>query len=212
MWNLKKKKKKNGYKLTYLQERNRLTDFESKLMVTKVYRLGGGRDWGFGAGTCALQEMEREYGELHPIFRDHPCGKESEGNGCVYVCNRITSLYSRNGHGVVNQLQENFKIKKWYYMPFCKNFSKKEVIFHTILEQYFAIFFTSYPTWKRSCWWYNAIKSFTCARSSSHQTGHPGISVAHLRQVGQRLCSWGPFPVNVVCRGKGQEWQWRRNH
>ena len=41
MWNLKKKKKK-GYKRTYLQNRNRLTDFE-KLMVTEGRdRLGKG--------------------------------------------------------------------------------------------------------------------------------------------------------------------------
>ena len=33
-WNLKK------YKLTYLQNRNRLTDIENKLMVTKAW--GGG--------------------------------------------------------------------------------------------------------------------------------------------------------------------------
>ena len=38
MWNLKKKK----YKWTYLQNRNRATDIENKLMVTKGER--GGRD------------------------------------------------------------------------------------------------------------------------------------------------------------------------
>ena len=37
MWNLKK-----WYKWTYLQNRNRLTDFKNKLMVTKGERLGGG--------------------------------------------------------------------------------------------------------------------------------------------------------------------------
>ena len=43
MWNLKK-----WYKWTYLQNRNRLTDFENKIMVTKEERCGGGgRDkWG----------------------------------------------------------------------------------------------------------------------------------------------------------------------
>ena len=36
MWNLKKKKKKKKrYKWTYLLNRNRLTDFENKRMVTK---------------------------------------------------------------------------------------------------------------------------------------------------------------------------------
>ena len=33
MWNLKK-----GYKLTYLRNRKKLTDFESKLMVTRGHR------------------------------------------------------------------------------------------------------------------------------------------------------------------------------
>ena len=37
MWNLKKK-----YKRTYLQNRNRLTDIENKLMVTKGEKGGGG--------------------------------------------------------------------------------------------------------------------------------------------------------------------------
>ena len=37
MWNLKKR-----YKWTYLQNRNRLTDIENKLMVTEVER--GGRN------------------------------------------------------------------------------------------------------------------------------------------------------------------------
>ena len=39
LWNLKKKKKKR-YKKTYLQKRNRLTDTENKLMVTKEERVG----------------------------------------------------------------------------------------------------------------------------------------------------------------------------
>ena len=38
MWNLKQ-----GYKLTYLQDSNRVTDVENKLMVTGVY--GGGINW-----------------------------------------------------------------------------------------------------------------------------------------------------------------------
>ena len=37
MWNLRK-----WYKWTYLQNRNRLTDIESNLMVTKGEKLGGG--------------------------------------------------------------------------------------------------------------------------------------------------------------------------
>ena len=38
MWNLKQ-----GYKWTYLQDSNRVTDVENKLMVTGVY--GGGINW-----------------------------------------------------------------------------------------------------------------------------------------------------------------------
>ena len=41
MWNLKK-----WYKWTYLQNRNRLTDTENKLMATKGER-GGGINWEF---------------------------------------------------------------------------------------------------------------------------------------------------------------------
>ena len=47
MWNLKK-----GYKCTYLQNRNRLTDLE-KFMITKRDRLVG-VDWGFEISTCTL--------------------------------------------------------------------------------------------------------------------------------------------------------------
>ena len=37
---MKSKKKKKRYKETYLQKRNRLTDTENKLMVTKEERVG----------------------------------------------------------------------------------------------------------------------------------------------------------------------------
>ena len=40
-------KKTQGYKRTYLQNRNRLTDFENKHMVTKGDKVvGGGMNWG----------------------------------------------------------------------------------------------------------------------------------------------------------------------
>ena len=42
MWNLKK-----WYKRTYLHDRNRVTDVENKLMVTKGER-GGGINWEIG--------------------------------------------------------------------------------------------------------------------------------------------------------------------
>ena len=74
-----------GYKRTYLQNRNRLTDFE-KLMVTKGDRSGGGRDGlGFGTAMCALRSTERlANGELlqstesYPVSCDDLPGKESE--------------------------------------------------------------------------------------------------------------------------------------
>ena len=49
--------KKKGYTLGYLQNRNRLTDFE-KLLVTKGDRWGGGVDWGIGTGICPMRYME----------------------------------------------------------------------------------------------------------------------------------------------------------
>ena len=53
VWNLKK-----GYKWTYLQNRNRFTDFK-KLMVAERDRWGGvGGDWGLGTGTYTLRKME----------------------------------------------------------------------------------------------------------------------------------------------------------
>ena len=54
IWNLKK-----SYKLTYLQNRNKLTDFENKIMVTKGKRWGVGEmDLGFGISICTLLYME----------------------------------------------------------------------------------------------------------------------------------------------------------
>ena len=49
MWNLKK-----CYKWTYLQNRNRLTDIENKLVVAKGVRGGRGLDWEFGISRCKL--------------------------------------------------------------------------------------------------------------------------------------------------------------
>ena len=51
-WNLM------GYKWTYLQHRNRLRDFENKLMVTKGDR-GWGMGWGVGTGICSPWYIER---------------------------------------------------------------------------------------------------------------------------------------------------------
>ena len=53
-WNLIKMIQK-----TYLQNRNRFTDFENKFKVTKAQEmLGGGMDWDFGIGICTLLYME----------------------------------------------------------------------------------------------------------------------------------------------------------
>ena len=48
---------KKLYKWTYLQNKNRLTDFE-KLMVTEGDRCGRGVGWGFGIGTHTLRYIE----------------------------------------------------------------------------------------------------------------------------------------------------------
>ena len=49
---------KKGYKSTYLQNRNRLPNFE-KITVTKGDGAGGwGVDWGFGIGICTLRYTE----------------------------------------------------------------------------------------------------------------------------------------------------------
>ena len=50
MWNLKK-----GYKWTYLQNRNRVTDVENKLMVTQGWGRGG-MNWETGMDTYTLQQ------------------------------------------------------------------------------------------------------------------------------------------------------------
>ena len=52
------KKKKKGYRWTYLQKRNKLTDFENKLMVTKEDRWRREwMDWVFGIGIATLRNM-----------------------------------------------------------------------------------------------------------------------------------------------------------
>ena len=49
MWNLKK-----SIQMNYLQNRNRVTDFENKFTVNKRDRCRGGIYWGFGTGICTL--------------------------------------------------------------------------------------------------------------------------------------------------------------
>ena len=101
---------KKGYKLTYLQNRNRLTDFE-KLTVTKGDRLGG-YAWGSGlpyaywgicndwpAGTCYMAQRTLCNILWYSIWEDN-----LKEYGCVYMYDWITLLYSRNWHNTENQL------------------------------------------------------------------------------------------------------------
>ena len=46
------------HKWTYLQNRNRLTDIENRLVVAKGEGGGGGMDWEFGVSRCKLVYME----------------------------------------------------------------------------------------------------------------------------------------------------------
>ena len=62
--------KKKRYKRTYLQKRNRLTDFKNEVTVTKGDRWWGGMDWGFGMGVCTLLYVEwMVYGYLLCIYQ-----------------------------------------------------------------------------------------------------------------------------------------------
>ena len=92
-----RKKKKKGYKWTYLQSRNRVTDFE-KLMVTKADRLGDGRDglgvWNWDMYTD-VYGMTVQWGPADLLYSTENStqyaviiyvGKESERQWmCVYV-------------------------------------------------------------------------------------------------------------------------------
>ena len=53
MWN-PKKKKRGGHQRIYLQNRNRFTDLENKLMVTSRERQAEGIDWELGTDIYAL--------------------------------------------------------------------------------------------------------------------------------------------------------------
>ena len=46
------------HKLTYLQNRNRLTDMENKLVLAKGEGGGSGMDWEFGDSRCKLLHLE----------------------------------------------------------------------------------------------------------------------------------------------------------
>ena len=110
---------KVGYKWTYLQNRNRLTDFENKLMVTKG-QLGWG-EWTGGlelayahcgiwndwpAETCYISQ-----GTLPSILWWSMWKKNLKKNGCMYMYNWVILLYRRNYHNIANQLY--LKLVKW---------------------------------------------------------------------------------------------------
>ena len=46
------------HKRTFLQNRNRLTDIENRLVVAKGNREGSGMDWEFGVSRCKLFHLE----------------------------------------------------------------------------------------------------------------------------------------------------------
>ena len=54
MWNPKKKKKRGWHQQIYLQNRNRFTDSENKLMVTSRAGKVEGVDWELGMDIHAL--------------------------------------------------------------------------------------------------------------------------------------------------------------
>ena len=113
MWNLKK-----GYKWTHLQNRNRLTDFENKLVVTKGDRCEEGMKWGFGISIGTLWYMEWLANRDLPYSTGNPTqlsvlvymgGKKLKKNAWVYKYNWIILLYRRNYHNIVNKLCFNSK-------------------------------------------------------------------------------------------------------
>ena len=48
----------NRHKGTYLQNRNRLTDIENRLVVAKRERVLSGTDWEYGVNKCKLLHSE----------------------------------------------------------------------------------------------------------------------------------------------------------
>ena len=51
-------KSKMWHKLTHLQNRNRLTDIENRLVVVKGEGRGSGMDWEIGVSRCKLLHSE----------------------------------------------------------------------------------------------------------------------------------------------------------
>ena len=113
---------KKGYKWTYLKNRNRFTDFEKLSLL-----MGTGGGWGWDGLEASDWHMCTEaYGMTgqwgHALYGTENStqysviiyvGKNLKGNGCVYMYNWITLLYSRIYHNLVNQIYSNKDFKKW---------------------------------------------------------------------------------------------------
>ena len=94
---------KTWHNWTYLQNRNRLTDTENRLVVAKREGSGRGMEWEVGISRCKLLSLEwvnnmvllystGNYIQYPGINHN---GKEYEKE-CVRTYNWVTLLYSRN--------------------------------------------------------------------------------------------------------------------
>ena len=107
MQNLKKE-----YKWSDLKNRNKLTNFENKLLITKGDRCERGMYWGFGIGICTWWYMEwlasgdllYSTGNSSQYSVIIHMGKDSEKEWIPIHVNSVRLLYSRNYHSIVNQL------------------------------------------------------------------------------------------------------------
>ena len=80
------------HKRTYLQNRNRLTDIENRVVVTKGEGGGKGMEWEFGVSKCQLLYTEQISKKIllytgnyiqYPMINHN--GKEYEKE-CIYIC------------------------------------------------------------------------------------------------------------------------------
>ena len=114
------------HRRTYLQNRNRLTDIENRLMVVKGLGGRGGMDWELGIGRCRLGQTEWINNKVllystgdyiqYPVKKHN--GKE-HGKECMYTYNWITLLGSRHAHNIINQVYLNFKKRKHFECLLC---------------------------------------------------------------------------------------------
>ena len=114
MWNLKM-----WHKGTDLQNKNRLTDVESRLVAAK--------DWEFGRSRCkllytgwinnkVLLSITGNY--IQYLMIQH---NAKEYIKWIYMYNWITMLYSRNEYNMVNQLYFKKIWKKIINVVYCTN-------------------------------------------------------------------------------------------